>query len=203
MDSLKALYLKYLQINLPRMKKEHLVKVIAPLIVKAVDFTDETQCEVVREALANDMVRNADLWGEEEKAALLGEEAPPALPVGESDEHIEAPLTMAASLEYLKVLVPSGDVTEEDLDNAHAVLEQLSSFLFDTEVPEIHQAKEALAFQWFKGKRGCMLLFTEGDVFIHSAKDRESDRMLVLDEDGLLKKEDVEAILAEVHSVKY
>jgi hypothetical protein len=205
MEKLRALYLKYLRHNLPKMKKDQLVDVIAPLLAKALNLENEGQAEVIRESLVNDMNRNPDMWSDDEKRTVLqGDEAPPALPDGESDEDMYTPQSLEQAIEYIKAIPTTDEILQEDIDNAAVVMEQLYPFLFTTEMPIISIVDDTLVFGWSKDKKGLVVIFTDDYVIMQSIPaHRGQGESLMQDEEGKLESEELDKLLKEVHRTVY
>jgi hypothetical protein len=205
MEKLRALYLKYLRHNLPKMKKDQLVDVIAPLLAKALNLENEGQAEVIRESLVNDMNRNPDMWSDDEKRTVLqGDEAPPALPDGESDEDMYTPQSLEQAIEYIKAIPTTDEILQEDIDNAAVVMEQLYPFLFTTEMPSISIIDDTLVFGWSKDKKGLVVIFTDDYVIMQSIPAHGGQgESLMQDEEGKLESEELDKLLKEIHRTVY
>lgn len=206
MKGLLVLYKKYLEHNLPKMKKEQLVELTMKAMLAAIDEANEKEIEAILSALEKDIKRNPDRWDKDEIRAILqrgDEEVPPALPDGESDEDMYAPATLEEAAYYLQQLPETDEVTEIDIENAMLVIESLYPYLFSTEMPVIGISSGALAMAWVRERSGIALIFIDDSVYLEYSDDGDLGRQIILSEEGTMSKEDVEAVLKEIHAIKY
>jgi len=203
MSKIKSLYSKYLHHNLPKMKKDELVEVLASMMLSALDEKKSEHVGTMRESLKADMMRNPDRWSDEERAILQGEqEVPPALPAGESDNDMYASSDIDDVVAQLSLIEVSEDILVEDIDNACDIAEQLRSLLFHTEMPAVAITDDTLVLAWTKGSKAAVLVFLEGDVFLQLPHISREPNDLMLDMEGLTK-DSLDELLKAIHSVYY
>jgi hypothetical protein len=204
MSKLKVLYLKYLKHNLPKMKKEEMIEILAPLMIAALDARNPSHVETMEESLRADMVRNPDRWDDEERAILQGEqEVPPTLPDGESDRDMYASSSIDDVVAQLQLIPISEDILLEDIMNASDVAEQMRNFLFNTEMPSVGITDDTLVLGWTNGGKAAVLVFLEGEVYLQLPHVSKEPNELVLGMEGGVNKEGLDKIIAAVHEVYY
>jgi hypothetical protein len=204
MSKIKSLYLKYLQYNLPNMKKDELIEILTPLMIAALDENKESHREKMEESLRADMVRNPDRWDDKERAILQGEqEVPPALPVGESDNDMYASSSIDDVVAQLDLIDASEDILVEDICNAEEIAEQLRPLLFHTEMPSVGIMDDTLVLGWTKGTKAAILVFLEGEVSLQKPHITKEPNELMLDDEGGVTKDGLDQIIAAIHEVYY
>lgn len=204
MSKLKSLYLKYLQHNLPKMKKEEMVDILAPLMVAALDVRNPKHVETMEGSLRADMVRNPERWDDKERAALQGEqEVPPALPDGESDSDMSASSSIDDVISQLQLIEVSDDILPEDILNAEEIAEQLRNYLFHTEMPSVGITDDTLVLGWSKGAKAAILVFLDAEVYLQRPHVSKEPNELTLGIECGVNKESLDQIIAAVHEVYY